>query len=100
MTPNALRLDLISPSELEADLTDWLTELTPAAPLLVTNVRGHNDASRPMTVAEQVAGTMPLIRLSLTTDEATARRVLESLTTNYANSGVRWSMWPVETGRA
>jgi len=98
MTPNALRLDLICPRDLEADLTDWLTERQPEAPLLVTNVRGHNDASRPMTVAEQVAGTLPLIRLSLTTHEDNARELLASLSADYAGSGVRWSMWLVETG--
>lgn len=99
MSPNAIRLDLICPRELEADLTDWLTERQPEAPLLVTHVNGHNDASRPMTIAEQVAGTLPLIRLSLTTNEETARQLLASLATDYAGSGVRWSMWPVETGR-
>lgn len=99
MSPNAVRLDLICTRELEADLTDWLTEHTPQDPLLVTNVRGHNDASRPMTVAEQVAGTLPLIRLSVTTDEATARRIIAALATDYARSGIRWTLWPVEVGR-
>lgn len=98
MTPNAIRLDLIGPRELEADLTDWLTELMPEAPLLLTTVRGHNDASRPLTLAEQVEGTLPLIRLSLTTDETTAGQVLAKLAIDYAGSRIRWSLWPVETG--
>lgn len=99
MTPNALRLDLICPRNLEADLIDWLAEHAPSKPLLVTSVRGYNDASRPMTLAEQVEGTLPLIRLSLTTDETGAQHVLAALTNDFARSGIRWSMWPVETGR-
>lgn len=98
MTVHTVRLELIAPCALEAEVIDWISEHAPSDPLLVVNVRGYNDASRPMTVAEQVEGTLPMIRLNLTTDEATAQRVLAALTTDFSGSGIRWCLFPLTTG--
>ena len=63
MTPNTLMLSLIARQSLEAELVDQLSELADYPLFLVSNLRGHNDTHHGLSVAEQVEGTAPLIRL-------------------------------------
>jgi len=98
MTAHTVRLEFIAPRVLEAELIDWVAEQTPTDPMLVASVRGYNDSSRPMTVAEQVEGTLPMFRLSITTDEVTAQRVLAALADDFTGSGIRWTLFPVTLG--
>lgn len=96
--PNALMLTLIASHELEAPLVDALSALADFPLMLVSNLRGHNDTHRALSVAEQVEGTLPLIRLSLHTDEATATAILAHLATHFKGAGIRWWSTPIRTG--
>ncbi len=98
MTPNAIMLSLIVGQDLEAELVDQLSALADYPLLLVSHLRGHNDTHRPLSVAEQVEGTSPLIRLSLHTDEATAATIINYLHTHFSRAGIRWWMTPVTAG--
>ncbi|MGC8697539.1 MAG: DUF3240 family protein [Halothiobacillus sp.] len=96
--PNAVMLTLIARQDLEAALVDALSALADYPLLLVSGLRGHNDAQSRMSVAEQVEGTLPLVRLSLHTDEATAVKVLEYLAKHFAGAGIRWWSTPICAG--
>jgi hypothetical protein len=98
MTPNAIILALIAGQSLEAELVDQLSELADYPLFLVSNLRGHNDTHRGLSVAEQVEGTAPLIRLSLFTDEETANRIIDYLREHFPNAGIRWWTTPVTAG--
>lgn len=98
MTPNALILTLIAGQALEAELVDQLGELADYPLVLVSNLRGHNDTHRNLSVAEQVEGTAPLIRLSLFTDEATAQQIIDYLGQHFAHTGIRWWITAATTG--
>jgi hypothetical protein len=98
MTPNAIILALIAGQSLEAALVDQLSGLADYPLFLVSNLRGHNDTHRGLSVAEQVEGTAPLIRLSLFTDEATANRIIDYLRTHFPKAGIRWWITPVTAG--
>ena len=98
MTPNAIILALIAGQSLEAELVDQLSELANYPLFLVSNLRGHNDTHRGLSVAEQVEGTAPLIRLSLFTDEETANCVIDYLREHFPNAGIRWWITPVTAG--
>ncbi len=98
MTPNAIMFTLIAGQELEAELVDALSELAEYPLMMVSNLRGHNDTHRSLSVAEQVEGTLPLIRLSLHTDEATAAAIIEHLRANFGGTGIRWWSTPISTG--
>lgn len=98
MTHNAITLSLIADQALEAELVDQLSELADYPLLTVSSLRGHNDTHRPPSVAEQVEGTSPLIRLSLHTDEATAARIVDYLHGHFSGAGIRWWTTPVTTG--
>ncbi|OYY56765.1 MAG: hypothetical protein B7Y53_01060 [Halothiobacillus sp. 28-55-5] len=97
-TPNALMLTLIASHELEAALVDALSTLAEYPLMLVSNLRGHNDTQRGLSVAEQVEGTLPLIRLSLHTDEATARQIIDYVSQHFSGAGIRWWSTPICTG--
>ncbi|OZB57522.1 MAG: hypothetical protein B7X35_00790 [Halothiobacillus sp. 14-56-357] len=98
MIPNALILSLIVRESLEAELVDQLSALADYPLFLVSNLRGHNDTHHGLSVAEQVEGTAPLIRMSLFTDEATANRIIDHLRAHFPNAGIRWWCIPVESG--
>jgi hypothetical protein len=98
ITPNALMFTLIAEQALEAALVDALSELAEYPLMMVSNLRGHNDTCRALSVAEQVEGTLPLIRLSLHTDEATARKLIDHLSLHFAGAGIRWWSTPISTG--
>ena len=98
MTPNTIILSFIAGQSLEAELVDHLSELANYPLFLVSNLRGHNATDHILSVAEQVEGTAPLIRMSLFTDEATANRIIDHLREHFPNAGIRWWRIPVESG--
>jgi hypothetical protein len=98
MIPNAIMFTLIAGQELEAELVDALSELAEYPLMMVSNLRGHNDTRRELSVAEQVEGTLPLIRLSLHTDEATAVQIIDYLSAHFNDAGIRWWSTPIRTG--
>ena len=98
MMPNAVLLTLIASPELEADLVDALSALADSPLLLASHLRGHNDTQHRLSVAEQVEGTRPLLRLSLQTDEATAAIIINHLAQHFAGAGIRWWCAPISSG--
>lgn len=98
MITNSSMLSLIAAQTLEAELVDQLSELADYPLLLVSNLRGHNDMQRKLSVAEQVEGTAPLIRLTLVTDEAMAERIIEHLKAHFPTAGIRWWLTPATSG--
>lgn len=98
MTPNAIMFTLIAGQALEAELVDALSELAEYPLMLVSSLRGHNDTHRSLSVAEQVEGTLPLVRLSLHTDEATALKIIDYLRDHFQCAGIRWWSTPISTG--
>ncbi|MGD9888948.1 MAG: DUF3240 family protein [Halothiobacillaceae bacterium] len=98
MTPNAMMFTLIAGQALEAELVDALSAQADYPLMLVSNLRGHNDTQRSLSVAEQVEGTLPLVRLTLHTDEATALRLIDYLREHFHGAGIRWWSVPISTG--